>query len=230
MRNKVGKIKKMYTNNGHGYTIAYRSGTRDLKIIKENHYQPFFNNIKSDDIILDVGGFIGSFSIRVGLLCKKLIVYEPDKDNFKYLNENVKFDNAILKNMAVVGNHDYHRMLFSNTTSPNKAIHSFYVVRGRNCKLVGCENINDIYRRFRFNKIKIDSEGCEYEIIKNFKHLNKIDDMIFEYHFAYLHDTGNHPKYRELINLLKKYFKNIKYKKKVGGDWGTVVRAWGRKN
>ena len=53
--------------------------------------------IKNNDTVIDIGGHIGLFSLYASEKCKsgKIFTFEPVKENFDLLKENIKINNAI---------------------------------------------------------------------------------------------------------------------------------------
>lgn len=198
-----------------------RENTLDDFIVKEvKHYLNKFK-LNSEDIVLDLGGNIGAFANLVSPLVKKVYTFEPEKDNFKILfDNNIKNLNVECFNSAVVGNEDKERIFYVNQKQ-NKGIHGFLAKRGRLEQKVICENINDIVIKNNINKVKMDIEGSEYELLKVMDFKN-IDEMIIEYHFIYLKDSDK-KKYNEIINILKNNFSYVDYKEDTKKAWTTII-------
>ena len=144
-----------------------REGTNDDFIVKENSY--IFLNFNENDIWLDAGGNIGTFACKFANKVKQIISFEPDGENSLLFEQNVKYNNIannVLYKKALVHNDD-KIIQFYLCTGKNKATHSVIKKRGRDIIEVQCENINDIITKHNINKIKMDIEGAEYELIKN---------------------------------------------------------------
>jgi len=199
---------------------AYDKFTCD-EVIKRNVYFRDFP-IKSKEKWLDIGAHIGSFSILVKSLGCDVIAYEPNKENFLMAKENFKLNNYDIPifNLAVVGNNDNKRLLYLNTNR-NMGSHSFYINKRRTKKeWVNCVNINSIITD-EIDGMKIDTEGCEYEIIKAIRDFKNLKKIVFEYHFNILGEK----RYFELINILSKNNFKLKYKKNVDKNWYLLVKA-----
>jgi FkbM family methyltransferase len=194
-----------------GKVFNIRGGTFDHAIIDEViHKRTYSQHLKldKDDVVLDIGGQIGTFSIDIAGKVSKVYTYEPDKDNFEFLKKNIeenKIENIFANNKAVVGNEDKERTLFKgnkfNGAGNNTGGYSLIDCETESKDKVHCENINAIIKSCGITKIKMDCEGSEYEIIKS-ADLSSIKELIFEYHFNLL----GMAKYEELLEYLKKYF------------------------
>jgi len=200
-----------------------RENTLDDFIVNEvKHYLNKFK-LNKDDIVLDLGGNIGAFANLVSPIVKTVLTYEPEKENFDMLLENNKDNkNVIGFNVAVVGNEDKERIFYVNQKK-NKGIHGFLAKEGRLEQKVICDNINNILNKFNINKVKMDIEGSEYELLKVMDFKN-IDEMIIEYHFIYLKDQDK-KKYNEIISILKKSFSFIDYKEDTKKAWTTIIHV-----
>ena len=112
---------------------------------------------------------------------------------------------------------------FYLNSKTNKGIHSFYVKRGRDKLDVRCENFNDAVVKWEVNKIKMDIEGGEYDLLMNFKHWDKIDEIIYEWHRKHLKDFEN-KKFNELASFIKSKGFKVNHPP-VKGNWATVVHV-----
>ena len=115
--------------------------------------------------------------------CKQIHCFEPEPENFKQLIENLKnYKYFQPYNLAVSdksGKRILHKVLGKNT-----GLHSFY---GDGPEIESnTVSLDDILDRIqKVSLLKIDAEGAEYEIIMNSKKLNKIKNIIGEYHDNY---------------------------------------------
>lgn len=189
------------------------SYTRDLKT-----FFPDFS-FKNNDIVIDIGAHIGSFSIPLANDHENIIVYayEPNPINFKYYIKNVdlnNFKNRVKVFREAITKEDGYTKFnfgFTSTTGVVKGIKPHLVKNGK--KLFSftdltkasiqlkCTSIKSI---FEYNKIreckliKIDCEGSEYEIFKtiDFSLLKRMQYLIIE-----VHPTKDHSP-EEIINII----------------------------
>jgi FkbM family methyltransferase len=205
-----------------------RPETSDKCVIEQS--KTYFKHIKpkKTDVWLDIGANIGCFSCLIAPKVKQVIAYEPELDNFSMLVTNIKLNQ--LKNVqpvmsAIVGKDDTTRTLYAYADG-YKSCHSLIrhnPVKGKRIKLnVFCENIRSIIGRYGINKIKMDVEGAEKEILNELLRLfpiqkrrgkivyanNFLDELIFEYHWGIL-KTEKLTKKSKSIKHLNKIFKHI---------------------
>jgi FkbM family methyltransferase len=185
--------------------FVLRENTLDEYVAKENSYHNV--SFSQEDIWLDVGGNIGVFPVNCFEKVSHIHTFEPDEANLDMLNKNLKLNNiqnCSVYNTAVVWD-DRETTDFYINVKKNKGAHSMLVQHGREHITVPCTNINTVLSMLTPNKIKMDVEGVEYELIKAIKNWGGIEEFIFEYHIAILRDHAG-TKLRELYDILSKYF------------------------
>lgn len=134
---------------------------------------------KKDDVVVDIGGHIGSYSIMAGLNGAKVYVFEPTKENFDVLVENIKLngleDNVKAFNKAVVGVDRPFKIKFNrkNTGSSIENEDGYEVDTITFDEVM--EMVGDV------DILKMDCEGTEHEYpIK--KWADKIKTILAEIH------------------------------------------------
>lgn len=133
-----------------------------------------FLKVKKYDIVLDAGAFIGDFTVKIARRAREVVAVEPLPWAFKILKENVEING--LKNVVLV----------------NKALHS---VEGIKVKMrdegVGSKITNEGYIEIdtvkvsslgKFNVIKMDIEGSEGEVFKDYDWLDHVRTLAIELH------------------------------------------------
>ena len=153
-------------------------------------YNPPFFQIKDSDVVLDVGGNNGYFSIYAATLAKngKVFVFEPVKKLFEAINNNIilnNINNVKAENVAVAheekendfyidDNNNGGHSLF-NISNMAKTTKVMSINLEKYCQRNGIEKINFL---------KMDCEGGEYEILLNAGRdfFTKIEKIAMEYH------------------------------------------------
>ena len=177
-------------------TIKIRKHSTDLMalthvwLIEEYKKENF--EIKSNDIVIDIGAHIGLFTIYASQFCDKGTIYsfEPVEENYKLLLENTRSNN--LEHVKIFN------LAVSNSTEPIKLYinddesgHSMFSQSSSSLMVnsISLKKIFDDNQIERCNFLKLDCEGAEYEIIKNLpsSYFEKIDKMVIEYHMADTH-------------------------------------------
>lgn len=161
-------------------------------------------NLSKKDIVLDLGGNIGAFTVDIFDKVKKVIVYEPEDVNYEFLSTNIEDNgakNVVAHKQAVVGNDDKVRDFYLGKVP---YYYSFLVKQNRKRVPVECVNINDVMREYKPTKMKVDIEGSEWEVLINCKDFGDVDQIIFEYNFDMNMDLKSG---FERFNALKKHLK-----------------------
>uniref|UniRef100_A0A7J2U4Z9 FkbM family methyltransferase n=1 Tax=Ignisphaera aggregans TaxID=334771 RepID=A0A7J2U4Z9_9CREN len=124
-------------------------------------------------VVVDVGATYGDSTIYFLLRgAKKVIAVEPCPEEFKELLENLKLNNAVDKVAPINAALASRRSEISVECSPGKAFVDT-VTLGDIAKVVNVEGA----------VLKMDCEGCEYDVILNdYEHVRLFDEVYFEYH------------------------------------------------
>ncbi len=215
----LGLLKKGYTLSFKGGTkIKIRGGGTDRNIINEvwmyKVYNPAGFEIKKGDIVFDIGGHIGIFSLMASKKAEKVYVFEPLKENFDLLKENIEINknkNIIASNKAVSDEEIFKELL---VYSHNKGANSFYLdykdfpKHRVNVKTTTLKGVLEENKVLRINFLKIDCEGEEYKILFNCPKnvLKRIDKISMEYHN--LDERRN-------VSSMKKFLEENNFKVKV---------------
>lgn len=185
----------------------FRDGTSDTIILnetilceeKDREYKFPHGNPK---VVLDIGANIGATAILLTSIYKNAIVYsfEPQKDNFEILKENVKsYSNIRIYNHAL-GNEDGFFPLEKSDVSWNHG--GFSLNRDGEGELVEVKCVSNVLDELGISKIdviKIDCEGSEFNILTSLREdiLKNIDLIVGE-----LHSVNDF----ELLRVLSPYF------------------------
>jgi len=188
------KLKQVILWNGLRFNVG---GSRARSIVsfvfsKESYNR--FRKIKNGDIVIDIGAFIGDFSIKSANVGKKVKVYayEPCSATFKTLKQNIKI-NKFEKQIKAI-----KLGVYKKKGKRKLNIHKLEVINSmceakwleNHSKTIGSEMIQLIIPKqiFESNKInycdflKIDCEGVEYDIVMAIpkKYLEKIKYIAME--------------------------------------------------
>lgn len=130
-----------------------------------------------DDVesVLDIGGNVGQFSITLNYYKNlKIDVLEPNKEIFELLKINTtKFENIKIYNKGV-GKPQKTKLYFSEGRSATGSLEKANASNDKKDKIVETEielisNIQSLTGTESYDLIKIDVEGCEYDVLENIK-------------------------------------------------------------
>ena len=188
-------------------------------LIEEYKYPDF--EIRETDTVIDIGAHVGLFTLYASQFCNrgKIFSYEPMKENYKILVDNVKNNNLVnIKTFNLAVSNSQSVKLYINDDESGHSMFS----KSSNFITVKSISLEDIFNQNNIqecNFLKLDCEGAEYEIIENLptKFFEKIEKIVIEYHMA-----DSHP---ELLSKMKKDLENRNYKiktKKLFSDIGFL--------
>jgi len=175
-----------------------------------------FGNYEGIDVngkvVIDVGAFVGDTAIYFLLKgAKKVIAIEPLPANYEELLYNIHLNNMegrIIPINAMVSNR--HMIVEIPTNVPinirGGSINEFKRHGAGDYVNIESITLSDVINKFKVNPanavLKLDCEGCEYDIILNdYEHVKLFKEVIFEYH-AYVTNRS----VTELISAMNKDF------------------------
>ncbi len=160
-----------------GYEIAYRKGTTDqTALVYCSIDDPFFSRVPEyqldeDHVIIDIGAYIGTFSLVAASKVKhgKVYAIEANQEAFNLLRINTALNNAT--------NISLHHLAIGDRTGTCKLYyykeylgHSTVNVRSRHYEVVNSCTLADFMERNNITKChftKINCEGAEFPIVLN---------------------------------------------------------------
>lgn len=181
-------------NLKNGLKIKLRTNSTDLQafvnvwILQEYSKEGF--EIHDNDVVIDIGGHIGLFTLYSSQFAKngKIFSFEPIKENYDLLEENVKLNNLKnikLFNLAISKEKKKIRIYLSDK---DQAAHSLYAESDKFAEVESI-TLGDIIKSENImlcGLLKLDCEGAEYEIINSLRaeQFSKIKKICLEYHLA----------------------------------------------
>lgn len=163
--------KRQFTYETPQQFVLFYNGVADGIVDNENIPVEKFNEIKSCDAFLDIGAYHGLYSTVVGRIFEDIdiFVFEPSSTNREILEETIRVNNidAVVRGDVVTGTSgevtfyaDLSGTTQGHSTAPREG------ARKINKEAIALSDFcaeNNIKCPF----IKIDSEGEEYEIIRD---------------------------------------------------------------
>jgi len=204
---------KGITVNGINFEI--RENTTDEKVVDEvirrNTYLKNGVDVERNEIWLDCGANIGTFTCLACSLGAFVIAYEPEKENFERLKRNIFINGFSVKEIrsAVVAGKEKSMYLFICKGEYNKYRHTLNVVRGRKFVSISCVNFDDVLNE-NISGIKMDIEGEELKILDQQHNWYNVKKMVMEYHFDFDRYVEN---FYERMNRLKEAGFIVNYSK-----------------
>ncbi len=191
-----------------------KSGTKLYFQRSENKELNFLRKeIKDNQLFIDIGAYIGMYSLNLANLNNKnkkikVISIEPNYISFKRLSENFELlkkknkyvkNKFFLENIAITNNNN----LASIDMSENYA-NSKIIKKNKNNIYVKTKKLIDIVNKYKVKSIfciKIDTEGYEYKILKNY--FNNLKINLFPKYLIVEHNNSR--RYSATDKLIKKH-------------------------
>jgi FkbM family methyltransferase len=160
------------------------------RVIIDRDYARPNHEIRDDDTIIDIGGNIGCFTLVAARAARRgrVLVFEPDRDNFELLTRNVSL-NALTNVIAAreaVGAEPGVLRLFKGQEGQ---LHTTVASRGGEAgesEEVPTVTLRQIMDQHNVSRcfLKMNCEGAEYGILYNTPrdYLRRIDRIALEYH------------------------------------------------
>lgn len=227
---KVEKIK--YTLPDRTVAELYiRPNTTDIKVVDEVLKKHVYVKPKldfyqlEDELWFDLGGNIGTFAISCLLAGANVIIYEPEPDNLKLLEQNIQHTTQMynIKNgykimkcaIGIIKKGDPKTVdLYICKGDYNKYRHTLYKKRGRETIKIDLCDFREQMEKHKPNGVKIDIEGSEIDILENVTAKDwarwQTQKLVFEYSFDI---DPSIPRFLAIVKQLKKYFKHVYYDK-----------------
>ncbi len=195
---------KMFLDPGDSLDLSLRGvyGELDTNIVK--------NEIKSGDIVIDVGANIGYYTLIFAKLVGntgKVIAFEPEPKNFELLKKNIavnKLSNVILEQKIVSDNNKRTKLFLANSGIVGHHINT--TKNNQNFIEVDSITLDDYLDKNnltnKINFLKIDVEGAEMKVLEGAKTIlqNQNLKIFTEFNRLVIKKLGMDP--RQILSLL----------------------------
>ena len=162
------------------------------------------NEIKSNDVVIDIGAHIGYFTLLFAMLVGpkgKVFSFEPEPKNFELLKKNVEINNYdnVTTECKVVSDKNKKCTLYTFETSSG-ANRIYKPDDQSNSKPIEVDSISldEYFKDSEFLKkikfIKIDVEGAEILVLKSMKSILKENNdikLLLEFNPKFLSEIGS---------------------------------------
>jgi len=197
----------------------------DINVAPQIAGEFYYNRHSAMDVsgrdVIDIGAYVGDTALYYMLRGRANHVYafEPMPYIFnlgvKMIKENHLQNKITLLNVAVSGKSG-HTYVDREETSFGKVDQNSV---SKSQKKITVFSLNEIVKKYKINNgaLKVDCEGCEYEIFKyaSSDTLRRFDQIHIEYHYGYL----------DLVNRLRDEGFVVSYKKPVFNFKGFSSRS-----
>ena len=204
----------------------------NLTILQLKNYHINF----TPEIIFDVGANVGSFTISFSQLFPdtKVYAFEPVKHTFKLLSKNVENLSNVIPTNIGLSNKNKSNIPIGLPSIPDGVEHNFgrstiHKYEGKPIDYIDLYKFSEVCKLNNITPdiVKLDVEGCEYEILKEAEEsgiLDKIKLIYIELNKEYKEYTN------KCIKLLSKYFHIVNWTDFNEGNEGPLNFIFKNKN
>jgi FkbM family methyltransferase len=242
----INKLKKLLKGEKKDFTefcesnnlkLDYTVNKNEIGILKSifgnreySDYFPFYEKVN----IIDIGAHFGYFSIFAHNNTdadSRIIVIEPNKNNFSHLTRNIadcKIGNIKGYNCAIGGNTGKVK-LFEGASTNNSIIENYTLLTyNKNFEEIECKTLEEIIIENKLEEVdflKIDCEGAEYAILENTPEdiFKRITTISMEFHDL---KTSNISSMNLIKKLVENGFEIVKYgyeKTSINMNYGKII-------
>ncbi len=168
-----------------GKTVFFSNATEFVAGLKEIFIDKvYLQKLPDRPYIIDCGANIGLSIIYMKRLYPEaeILAFEPDEQNFKLLERNVKsggYSNINIRREAIWIENTMIQFSSNGTTDSRISLNT------SNTTEVPAVRLKDLLNR-KIDFLKIDIEGAEYTVIKDiFENLDLVQNLFVEYHGSF---------------------------------------------
>ena len=178
-----------------------------------NVYQVNKKDFSQDGSVIDIGAYIGSFSLLAAYFAPpgaKIYAFEPESANFQLLQDNIKLNNFESKiypyNLAVSSDGGPKKLIQSSISLSRHSLINNSLFSGSRVEKtlpVISTTLEDFFKRASIKKcdvLRLNCEGAEFDILLNLSPdiFSRCRKIILEYH-----DVVAEYSHRDLIKYLE---------------------------
>ena len=217
LRDKKYLFTKCIFKTNFGFKLWAHKKPKSRSVVSKIEREIVITFINKVDYFIDIGAFIGFFSIFAKKKNKLINVcaFEPHKQNFKLLKKNFELNNLQTKNIynVALSNKNYVGKIFGFGQGAS-LVKNWGNISNYHDK-INVAKLDDYYENFKNAKkgvfIKIDAEGNELNILKGCRKILKLNVPIY---ILYENSIIKNyfPKKNENFMLVHKFLINNKFK------------------
>lgn len=203
-KTKSGAALRKAKVNGIALKFFDHESSAALEIVKreleDDHYGIESMPFETDDVVIDIGGHVGIFSIYLAKRYPFVQIYafEPMPESYQHFKQNIELNdvtNIEVYNKAVthdgrtidmIAHHSNTGGATANLKDMRLPEHSYYTVES-----VTLDGVFTMCQIDQCKLLKIDCEGSEHEILLNTTRLEQVQYLSGEFHInAHLSSQG----------------------------------------
>lgn len=185
-----------------------------------HHSYTKYCSIPRDSVVVDVGANVGVFSLFAARRARTVYALEPSSSNFALLRSNTAATKSIIPLNLACAATDGQASLDISSNPVSFSLAGSSSNHKETVNVISLESLFDLYEIKHCHFLKLDCEGCEFEIILESDPalLQRVSSIVMEYH-DHLSTRYSH---RDLLPALERLgFKATVYKP--NGTYGMIA-------
>jgi FkbM family methyltransferase len=185
--------------------FLFRPKEDGLWYLNYSHAEPgmakvLSENLKGGDTFIDVGAYIGYYSILARIIVGesgKVVSFEPNPESYEILRRNIelnRYANVVAENVALSDEEGTLKLFIGRATKDSSSLFLAEEVDEERYVTVKVTTLDNYCQSHGIapNFVKIDAEGAEYKILKGFeKTINAYHPkLVIEIHPKHLERQG----------------------------------------
>ncbi len=200
-------------------------------ILVDQEYTPRGYAIGPNDLVIDVGGNIGSFAVYAGRQAPagRVVSLEPMADNYQLLIRNLARNgcsHVAARRAALVAQRGPVRVYRSQVGTGGHSIRPDLALQDQEFEEVEGITLADVMEEYQLGHcdfLKLDCEGAEFEILQQIdpEICRRVHRLVLEYHV--FPGKDKHQQAGELVTRLRELgFSIDHYTDVIGTYWGSI--------
>jgi FkbM family methyltransferase len=229
--NLVGLHKK--TVRAKGLNVRVRRQTCDEWFVQNVLIEETYgtNLIHRDDIVIDIGGNIGTFTLLAAKNARAVYTFEPNSENYSLLQQNLRMNrltNVTAVNAAVSSKAGTVKLACASEGGYHTLGHRDNASHYEMVESVTLGSIFDRYNIHKCHVLKLDCEGSEYDILHTLpmQYIERIDRIVMEWHGV--KETQSHQQADALADYLQQVGFHVDEYTRTEGWYCGLMRATSR--
>lgn len=161
-----------------------------------------FKNIGKNKVIIDIGSNVGDTVLDFASKGLNVYGFEPVKELYEISLKNRELNPSLKDRIHLFNNGVSSKKGFISIDKMDSTVD---YINSKDSYEVEIITLDDIIQNNNIepNLLKMDCEGCEFDIIRN-TNLNNFEEIILEHHAGFKNDN-----YLDLVDILKKQGFNV---------------------
>lgn len=195
---------------------------KDVLVYEDYEFLDNFrlSRLRADSTVLDIGAFVGLYSLRASRYANSVVSLEPGEQNYGYLESNIMLNR--------VANVEPHQVALSSTSGVSSFSESgtTSTLSESGQQIVKTTTLDNVVESVgHVDLLKLDIEGAEYDVFAaSVSALEQVDKITAEIH---VYNDAHRLGLAKLVNTLgEKGFKVVTMRSPFQTMWYGMTKPW----